>query len=310
MKLRMRPWVVSIISLVFLCGACDGSDSPDKPGPSPDAADVVGGGDADAGWELEEPDVRPSDANGDVEPADGSTSDTREDGGMPDDTDGSDGGDGERFVQWNFDDGRQGWSASYTDYSEPQESTIEFESGIEPLPEDIDAQGDGFFVSGRNTPDDLFMFLKRSVGHQIDLEPQSSYELEWRIEFASDAGSNCFGIGGSPGESVYMKAGGSPVEPQRVEQNDGTQDYVLNVDKGNQSQGGEAASIAGNVANGIPCEEHDGEFGSIVHEHTHSTRVETDEQGRMWLLLGTDSGFEGRTNLYYQSLEVRFEPVE
>jgi hypothetical protein len=306
MKLRMPAWIVSIVSLWALCAACDGGDATDDPDEERDAAVDI---DADAGWDLEEPDVAASDTNGDVEPADGAAPDARRDTEM-DGTDGSDAGEGGLVRQWDFDDGRQGWSASYTDYGEPQASTIEFESGIEPLPEGIDEQGDGFFVSGRNTPDDLFMFLKRSLGEQIDLEANSAYELEWRIEFASDAASGCAGIGGAPGESVYMKAGGSPVEPRRVEQDGGTQDYVLNVDKGNQSQGGEAASIAGNVANGIPCEEHDGEFATVVHEHTHSTPVETDAQGRMWLLVGTDSGFEGRTNLFYQSLEVRLEPVE
>lgn len=33
-------------------------------------------------------------------------------------------------------------------------------------------------------------------------------------------------------------------------------------------------------------------------------QITTDDTGRLWLFLGTDSGFEGRTGLYYDVIEV------
>lgn len=222
----------------------------------------------------------------------------------------ADGGDTDAGVHrfsWDFAEGAQMWEASFTDYSENMENQIDFEAGIVSLPEELQKDGDGYLLGGQNVSDDLFMFLKRSVG---GLAPETQYRLEWRILFASNAPSNCAGIGGAPGESVYLKAGGTPVEPQRIRSQEHTQDFVLNVDKSNQSSGGEAASVVGHVANGIPCEDADGEYVRLVKEHTHSTPVTSDEDGNLWLLVGTDSGFEGRTELYYMALEVTLRPVE
>ena len=38
--------------------------------------------------------------------------------------------------------------------------------------------------------------------------------------------------------------------------------------------------------------------------------VEADETGRAWLIVGTDSGFEGLTRLYYDRISFTLAPVE
>src|SRR5690606_13448341 len=81
---------------------------------------------------------------------------------------------------------------------------------IRPLPEEVGREGRAYFLSGRNTSDDLFMFLKKPVS---GLAPESSYRADFFVEFASAAPSNCAGVGGAPGESVWLKAGVSAVEP-------------------------------------------------------------------------------------------------
>ncbi len=85
----------------------------------------------------------------------------------------------------------------------------------------------------------------------------------------------------------------------------------MNVDKGNQSQSGTAASVAGNIANGIPCEQASPyyPFALIERSHQHTTNVKANANGELWLLVGTDSGFEGLTRLYYQSIRVKLIPV-
>ena len=55
-----------------------------------------------------------------------------------------------------------------------------------------------------------------------------------------------FGIGGSPGGSVFVKAGASTAEPVALE--DGRGYLRMNIDKGNQSGGGESMAVLGNVA--------------------------------------------------------------
>ena len=38
--------------------------------------------------------------------------------------------------------------------------------------------------------------------------------------------------------------------------------------------------------------------------------VRTDAEGSAWIFVGSDSGFEGTTSLYYDRIDVVLEPVE
>jgi hypothetical protein len=75
--------------------------------------------------------------------------------------------------------------------------------------------------------------------------------------------------------------------------------------------GGTAASVAGNIANGIPCQQAlpYSPFVLIQRSHQHIVNVTANASGELWLLVGTDSGFEGLTRLYYQSIRVKLIPV-
>jgi len=57
------------------------------------------------------------------------------------------------------------------------------------------------------------MFLKRRLSSADGVVVGMSYEITFKIVFASGAPTGCGGIGGAPGESVYLKAGASPAEP-------------------------------------------------------------------------------------------------
>lgn len=59
------------------------------------------------------------------------------------------------------------------------------------------------------------------------------------------------GVGGAPGEGVYLKAGASVDEP--VSAVGAGQHLELNIDKGHQSQGGSDAGVMGAIANGDPA---------------------------------------------------------
>ncbi len=120
------------------------------------------------------------------------------------------------------------------------------------------------------------------------------------------------GIGGSPGESVYLKAGASTVEPAVYLDSD-TGYYLMNVDKGSGNSGnGTAASVIGDIANGLSAEEVDMEnppYVSLERHHEHQYIVTASQDGELWLLVGTDSGFEGLTSIYYQSIAVTLTPL-
>lgn len=209
---------------------------------------------------------------------------------------------------FDFRDGTQGWEAGFSDYPCGERPDYEFEAELRELPEEVGA-GTGFWLHSFNCCDDLFMFLKRCLGPEDGILPNQEYRVRFRLTFASNAPSGCVGAGGPPGESVYLKAGATPTEPQPVTDEQG---YVrMNVDKGNQATGGSAASVVGNIANGIPCEEapDPAPYVSLTRTHLHEYTVVSNEQGELWLLIGTDSGFEGRTGLYYQSIAGMVWPV-
>jgi hypothetical protein len=211
---------------------------------------------------------------------------------------------------FDFRDGVQGWEAGFADYYAGQESEMELEAGLRELPEEI-GEGTGFWLHGNNHSDDLFMYLKRRLGPEDGIQANQRYRVRFVLTFASNAPSNCMGIGGPPGEAVTLKAGATPVEPLGVIQDDGS--IRMNVDKGNQAAGGPAASVVGNIANGIDCDEipdlSDAPYVSLQRMHWHEYTVESNKSGELWLLVGTDSGFEGTTALYYQKIIVSIWPA-
>lgn len=216
-------------------------------------------------------------------------------------------------LNYDFRGGALGWTAEFADYppqTDPNGTLYELFAGIRFMPRKLTyVPKRGFYIQGHNRSDDLFMFLKRRLSAEEGIVANQSYRIEFVITFASNAPTGCGGIGGAPGESVALKAGASQIEPLAVLQSNG---YLrMNVDKGNQSQGGAAASVAGNIANGIPCSQAAPiyPFALVERSHAYTTNVTANSNGELWLLLGTDSGFEGLTRLYYQRIRVKLTPA-
>jgi hypothetical protein len=157
----------------------------------------------------------------------------------------------------------------------------------------------GLRLSGDNRSDDLFMYVKRQI---TGLAPRAVYAIRLRFTLYTNAGEGCAGIGGAPGESVYVKAGAAAVEPDAVESTDG--ELRMNLDKGEQSQDGADAIVIGDLAAaGANCS------GTVFVPKRFATprgalAAETDRDGNLWVLLGTDSGFEGRTTYFITHVRV------
>jgi hypothetical protein len=82
----------------------------------------------------------------------------------------------------------------------------------------------------------------------------------------------------------------------------------MNIDKGNQASEGEDMINIGDMANPNISAEDAG-----AHERMEQTSggreflVTADENGVAWFIVGTDSGFEGLTTLYYDKVTVVLE---
>jgi hypothetical protein len=204
----------------------------------------------------------------------------------------------------DFARGTENWAVGFSDYSTaglPNNHAIGH-SGLAQLPAEV-GTGTGYEVSGNNLSSDLFMYLKRKYGSGDGLQPNTTYTVDFEVTFASDAPAGLAGAGGAPAESVYLKAGGGATEPTAV--TTGTR-VDLNVDKGNQANGGPYATVIGNIANGRAATD-PRRYASVTRTGRHT--VTTDAAGNVWLMVGTDSGHTGTTRLYYQSVEVTFTPA-
>ncbi|HEX8733735.1 MAG TPA: hypothetical protein VF721_00295 [Pyrinomonadaceae bacterium] len=213
-------------------------------------------------------------------------------------------------IEYDFRAALHGWTTGFADYPPNTGTGYELDSGLRFMPRKVTfVPRRGLYIQGNNHSDDLFMFLKRRLAAAEGIVAGQAYRVEYVIKFASNAASGCAGAGGAPGEGVTLKAGASPIEPLAILQSNGW--LRMNVDKGNQVVGGTAASAAGNIANGIPCQVASPTypFALVQRSHQHTTNVAASPNGELWLLVGTDSGFEGMTRLYYQSIRVKLTPV-
>lgn len=217
---------------------------------------------------------------------------------------------GEIILRYNFLEGSQGWLPGFADYS-LQTGDLQRLAEIRPLPEEINPSLRGYFLQSMNRSDDLFMYLRKELSSREGVQPNRLYSISIDITYLSNAPSGCAGVGGAPGEGVWLKAGISLDEPLTVlEEND----VRLSVDKGNQASGGRDADIVGNIANGIPCEEALGDSGRpryvVIHRVYHHPRlVRTDERSVLWVFAGTDSGYEGLTGIYYYDFLITLRPL-
>jgi cyclophilin family peptidyl-prolyl cis-trans isomerase len=169
------------------------------------------------------------------------------------------------------------------------------------LPPEL-GNGKGLFLSGWNHSDDLWMAWKKKI---TGLEPNTLYEVVVDIEMASNVPAGLIGVGGSPGESVFLKAGASGVEPIAVVDSEAMLRW--NIDKGNQAIGGTAASVLGNIAKE---DETPDSFVRIFRDNRSAKLTATSAaDGSLWLFFGTDSGFESTTEVYFTRVAAVFGPV-
>jgi hypothetical protein len=160
-----------------------------------------------------------------------------------------------------------------------------------------------YYISGTNRSDDLLLYVKKQI---TGLVANTEYTFTiTSMNFLSNAQSGCMGVGGAPGESVYVIAAASATEPKPVTTNGDTR---LNIDHGNQATAGTASMILGNIANGLPCTGTPTFASKLVNNGT-GIKVKTDAEGKVWVLLGIDSGFEATTSIYLQNVTMAFVPV-
>jgi hypothetical protein len=209
----------------------------------------------------------------------------------------------ENQFKFTFEEGQAGWETGFADLPIDYDPEFyELDSGWSELPSGL--EGNAIFLSGHNHSDDLFMFLKTRID---GLKPDTSYQVIFSIGLASNTPEGMMGIGGSPGESVYLKAGAVDYEPEVIEASDGH--LRMNIDKGNQASEGQDMINLGTLANpNIDLDTYTGEEYALMtlDNQDQVFSVTTDSNGNVWVIAGTDSGFEGPTTVYYDTIKIIF----
>jgi heat shock protein HslJ len=204
---------------------------------------------------------------------------------------------------YTFEDGAEGWQHGFADL--PADADPEFyqlHGDRSELPGDL--FGYGYRLQGSNHSDDLFMFIKARVD---GFTPGAIYDVAVAIDLATAVPEGLMGIGGSPGESVYLKAGVTANEPTVLEDDSG---YLrMNIDKGQQAQGGADMLVLGHIA--YAADDSDGGEWQIkrLDNDDQSFRVTVGEDGALWFIAGTDSGFEGLTDVYFNAIAITLTPA-
>jgi hypothetical protein len=203
---------------------------------------------------------------------------------------------------FDFSQGNGGWLSGYADYS-PQTAPGDVVADIRTLPAGF--AGAGYYLAGTNRSDDLFIYVKTRVG---GLAGGRSYRVSAQVQFLSDVPTGCIGVGGSPGESVWVILAASTAEPLTVFNGS---DYRVNLQRGNQGQGGSQGIVLGTIANDVPnCGARQWRTKQLASAEPAALGVVADERGDAWVLLGIDSGFEAFSRIYFQRLSLRFTPTQ
>jgi hypothetical protein len=206
--------------------------------------------------------------------------------------------DSKKHYTYTFQKGGEGWDAFFSDYHVSGEEFYELAFNTTHLPQPLDTTVPALMITGNNHSDDLISMIFRKFD---GLKANTTYSVTFNIELASNAPSNSFGAGGAP--DIALGAGGLPYAPASTTDEEGL--YRPNFISALQSrESNETLKMLGTIGVG----EDVFEFTLINRDNEgNPVQVTTNEKGEMWLLIGTDSGYEGITTLYYKTVGVSIE---
>ncbi len=203
-------------------------------------------------------------------------------------------------VNSNFKNSMDGWRGGFSDYPDKDKQIYKLKFERRLLPKEINNKEKALYLSGINRSDDLFMFVKKKLDKNQRLKPNTIYNVTFDFDVATNAEKNGIGVGGAPGESVYVKVGATSQEP--IAKKDKTGFYLMNIDKGNQSVEGKDAYMIGNLAKSIT--DHGNYELKSFDNKQRPFIFRTNKKAELWLLIGTDSAFESGTSIYIPRVKI------
>lgn len=199
-------------------------------------------------------------------------------------------------IDINFSNTKTIFEANYSNYTPGMEDEIDFHSGQNPINH---SRTFGYLLGCDNRSDDLFMFITTKID---GLEPNYKYDFSVSsLTIATNAAnSEPLGVGGAPGKSVLIRVGCYNNHPEVIKKGDY---FITNFDNGHRPHDGKNTFIVGDFAKLRNANRTDYYEMKTFYPHKH-IEAETNAEGEMWMIFGTDSGYEGRTEAYFVSAHI------
>jgi hypothetical protein len=187
---------------------------------------------------------------------------------------------------YDFSQGQQGWTGGDSEFAVAMALEVNFSAGMQASP--IPPHQMALHLFGNNVSDDLFVYVTKQL---TGLLPNHAYSVHVEAALISDTGN-------AGGSSHIIKLGASAVEPSSIVViEDAAPYYRMNVDIGGPSTSGKNAVISGNLSGtGAPDPE------LLMFKIPGPLVVQSDTNGKLWLLVGVDSAFEVLTEVYFTEI--------
>jgi hypothetical protein len=202
-------------------------------------------------------------------------------------------------IAYSFAQNTDGWDVGFSDYTTLTKPTdVEQVHAVIPIP----GASKALYMGATNLSDDLLLYTYRKV---TGLLPNNSYIGQFTVTLASDAPAGCAGVGGSPGESVWLIGAVSRDKPENKQTRE---EFRLNISRGNQSTAGDSSDVIGTIGvNGIPCTGNNRQAAIKTLGPSKWIPFTTDDTGSAWILVGLDSGFESYSRIWLQSVKFTYQ---
>lgn len=201
-----------------------------------------------------------------------------------------------------FESGANGWEALFGSYPEGEEEFYGLDSDVKALPTPLDQSKKAFMLSGNNHSDALRMFMVKQIDGFI---PGASYQLSVSLKLASMYPSSGIGIGGGPGSAVHIVAYASAGGFEKKYSDDSNSSGYFDIEIIKDTVDDKAQSTADLGTVGIEGEEY--VYTMIERQNDEPLVCKADSNGKIWFIVGTWSGFEGITTLYYDEVKIEFQ---
>lgn len=203
-----------------------------------------------------------------------------------------------REITYGFIDNLEGWTVKYSDYPVGEEEFYELESGLAKLPAPLDTTLSAVMISGNNHSDDLFSYMYKPL---TGLAPNTTYNVSFILNLATNVATGSFGAGGSPDLSIGV--GGLDTVPSSYVDEENMYRPAFDVEL-QSHRSNEVMQVVGTLG----ATDTTTVYTQIQrHNLNKPMKLKTDSSGTLYLMVGWDSGFEGITRIYIKTIVVRIE---